>query len=89
RQLSGHPDPRVSGIPLGNGEREVIALALQFDVDRVVLDDEAARRLAIALGLPVIGTLGILVLAKQEGIVAAVRPLVEALAEVGEVAVGS
>jgi predicted nucleic acid-binding protein len=55
----------------------------------VVLDDEAARRLAIALGLPVIGTLGILVLAKQEGIVATVRPLVEALAEVGEVAVGS
>jgi predicted nucleic acid-binding protein len=38
--------------------------------------------LAATLGLPVIGTLGVVLLAKQEGVIDAVRPLVDALTAV-------
>jgi predicted nucleic acid-binding protein len=51
--------------------------------DLVILDDRPARRLALGLGLPVVGTVGILLRAKQTGFITAVRPLLENLLEVG------
>jgi predicted nucleic acid-binding protein len=76
------PDPldvRLAESTLHAGEREAIGLALQMGVDRLILDDEAARRVALGFGLPVTGTLGVLILAKRAGIVGAVRPLLDAL----------
>lgn len=68
---------------LGPGEREVLALALE-SLDAVcVLDDSLARRVAGALGLRVTGTLGILLDAKQAGIVMNVRPLLDQLQNLG------
>lgn len=64
---------------LGPGERDVLALALDFKADLVLLDDRAARRLALRLELPVSGTAGILLRAKQAGLVPSVRSLVDAL----------
>ncbi len=72
-------DPRVPRSGLDAGEREVIALALERAPDAVVLDDLEARRVAARLRLPVIGTLGLLVVAKRRGIVAEVRPLLDRL----------
>jgi predicted nucleic acid-binding protein len=72
-------DRRLVESVLHSGEREAIGLALQTDAEWVVLDDEAARRLALSLGLPVTGTLGVLILAKRAGILPAVHPLLEAL----------
>lgn len=66
---------------LGAGESEAISLALELRVERVVVDEKAARHLAQALGLNVIGTLGVLLAAKRKGLIPAVRPLVEALLE--------
>lgn len=64
------------------GERCAIGMAL--DLGAVLLvDDRAARRHAEALGLSVLGTLGVLVLAKRRGLLAEVRPLVEAMREGG------
>jgi predicted nucleic acid-binding protein len=77
------PDPldvRLAESTLDAGEREAIGLALQTNVDRLILDDESARRVALRFGLPVTGTLGVLILAKRTGIVDAVRPLLDALA---------
>jgi predicted nucleic acid-binding protein len=51
------------GLPFGHldrGEREAIALAEALSADLVMLDDLAARRVAQARNLPVIGLLGIL-----------------------------
>jgi predicted nucleic acid-binding protein len=64
---------------LGRGETEAIALALELDGYDVVLDERRARRLAAGLGLPVIGTLGILVRAKDAGMLNTIRPSIEAL----------
>ena len=49
---------------LGNGEKEVLALGLEASDHLLVLDDRDARRHAIAAGLNVTGTLGVLLLAK-------------------------
>ena len=68
---------------LGNGEREAIALALELQVDFLLMDDLAGRRVAISLGLKILGTLGILLQAKREKLIPAIKPLVEQLLAVG------
>jgi predicted nucleic acid-binding protein len=54
---------------LGLGEREAIALAEKVRADRLILDDQAARRVATRRKLTVIGTLGVLVEAAERGLV--------------------
>jgi len=66
---------------LGYGESEVIALALEKGIDRVIIDDKQARKVADKLGLKVIGTLGILILAKEKQVIKEVRPLVLSMME--------
>ena len=45
---------------VGKGESEAIVVALDIDADFVILDDHAARSIALQLGLGVKGTLGII-----------------------------
>ena len=55
---------------LGNlhrGELETLMLARERDIDLVAVDDSAARRKAVQMGLRPIGTVGILVLARRFG----------------------
>jgi predicted nucleic acid-binding protein len=73
----------VAAWALGVGESEVIAWAVEHPYFDAVLDDLAARNCARALGLAVQGTLGILVLAKRQGLVPSVGPLVDALIGAG------
>lgn len=60
---------------LDPGEASAIARALEIDAG-LLLDDRAAVVYARALGLKVLGTLGVLVLAKRRGLVERVAPLV-------------
>lgn len=55
------------GAEAATGEASVIALALELDADRVVLDDLAARRWARKQGLRVVGTIGLLLAARLRG----------------------
>jgi predicted nucleic acid-binding protein len=75
--------PRILRIALGPGESEAIALALEIAAQWVILDERPARRLAQALGLPVIGTLGVLLASKRRGLLPAVRPCVDAQVNFG------
>ena len=61
------------------GEAECLALASQHAGALLILDDVAARELALVQGFRVIGTLGCLILAKQQGIIHALAPLIEDL----------
>ena len=63
----------VSG-SIGPGEQEVISFGLELRADRLILDEQPARRLATSLGLRVIGTVGLLLAAKDRGFLAKVRP---------------
>jgi predicted nucleic acid-binding protein len=60
------------------GESEAIALAYEKGV-RIILDDRKAREVAQRLGVAVTGTVGLLLKAKQEGVIPEVRPLLDAL----------
>ncbi len=50
------------------GEAEAITLARESGVNRVLLDDAAARARAKMMGLTVSGTIGVLILAQQHGL---------------------
>ena len=51
------------------GEREAIALAEQLNADLLLLDDRAARQLALERNLSIIGVLGILGTAAKRGLI--------------------
>src|SRR5947207_2047660 len=73
---------RSAGL-LDLGEQSVLTLALKRPGSRVVLDDGQARKAAQRLGLPMVGTVGVIVVAKQRGLIAAVAPLFNALRAAG------
>ena len=52
---------------LGRGESEAIALALELQPDRILLDDFAARKEAMRLGLQVRGTLAVIRMLQTQG----------------------
>ena len=79
RPLTGPLPSSVVRPALGHGEREAIALALELRPGHIVVDDLPARRLARALGLRVVGTLGILLVAKHRGLIDRVRPSLDDL----------
>ena len=68
---------------LGNGEKEVLALGLETQDALLLLDDRDARRYARALELEITGTLGLLLRAKERGILDAVRPVLDRLQALG------
>jgi len=83
RALAQPIGPQILRASLGRGESEAISLAIEADARWVILDDRPARRLAQALGLPVIGTLGILLASKRKGLLPAVQPCLESLTDHG------
>ena len=68
----------VAAAGLDDGERAAIGRAIEIHAGLLV-DDLAARQYALAIGLVVLGTLGILVRAKRKGLVSDVRPLIDRL----------
>ena len=64
---------------LHDGEVEVIILGQELTADILVIDDYSAREYAKYLGLHVIGTVGIILLAKSKGFICEVRPLLDRL----------
>jgi hypothetical protein len=78
--------PDLEALPpnsLGIGERAVIAYGRANPAVWAGLDDRQARDLAEDLGLDVVGTLGVLLRAKQAALISAMRPFLEALRAVG------
>ncbi len=64
---------------LGPGETDVLMLASESSGVVAVLDDGLARREADRRGIPVIGTLGLLVNAKRVGLVVSVKEHIDRL----------
>ena len=64
---------------LDRGEAEAIAFALAMPGAELLIDEARGRRVAQQLGLQITGTAGILLEAKRQGQIAAVRPLLDTL----------
>jgi predicted nucleic acid-binding protein len=74
----------VKGLMLSvdQGEAEAIALALRQNAC-LLIDDLLGRKAAKRLGLLIHGTLGLLIAAKNKGIITSVQDCIERIVEVG------
>lgn len=65
------------------GEAEMIVLAREIGADWVLMDEKKGRRKLAQLDMPKIGTLGILLKAKQIGLLSTVQPEIARLRRFG------
>ena len=79
RALAKARAPAVTRAGLGAGESEAISLAIELGADRAIIDELAGRTLAQHLGVPLIGTLGILLVAKRRSLIPTIREPIDAL----------
>jgi predicted nucleic acid-binding protein len=75
--------PIVQAWDLGAGETVVLSYALARPDYVAVIDDTAGRRCASSLNITVIGTVGLIVLAKRRKLIARITPSLEALRDAG------
>ena len=61
------------------GECGSIVLAQEIGAERIIIDDRVARRVAITKGLSVIGTVGVLRVAKARRVIPAIKPILDDL----------
>lgn len=73
----------IQACALDPGESAVLAWAYQNPDTEVILDDLAGRRCAKRLGIPVRGTLGLVLSAKKRGQINAARPVITELKQAG------
>ncbi|MDB9369181.1 DUF3368 domain-containing protein [Nodularia spumigena CS-586/05] len=76
-------DPIIS-TELDDGEREAIALALETGIHKILLDEREARQVAKNMELKLIGTLGILLLAKDKQMIDQVKPLLDEMIDIAQ-----
>jgi uncharacterized protein len=61
------------------GESEAIALAIEIQADRLLIDEYPGRTVASRLGLKFTGVLGVLLSAKHKGLISLVKPVMDDL----------
>ncbi len=76
-------DSRSFFVDLDNGEAEVLILAKELNADLVIMDEIMGRRYARQLGMEITGTLGVLLKAKEKGLIHSVRELLTELKKKG------
>jgi uncharacterized protein len=76
-----HPDPLLNELQqtLDRGEAEAIVLAKHLNADLLLMDEALGRQAARKEHMPVIGLMGVLLIAKKKGLVASLRELIERL----------
>ncbi len=74
---------RFFRVQLHDGEVEVMILGRELEAELLIIDDYLAREYAKYLGFKVTGTLGLLLKAKENGIIECVKPLVNDLVDNG------
>ena len=73
------PQSALAYAGLNRGEASVLALAKEHNARLVIIDERKARREAQRMGLQVTGTIGVLLLAKEKGLIDAIKPSIAEL----------
>lgn len=68
---------------LDRGEASSIALAVENPGCQIIIDEKKGRRIALAMGLEVTGTLGVLIEASDKGLIEADSELLRRLEDAG------
>lgn len=68
---------------LDSGEASAIALALEIENSLLIIDELKGRKIASQYNVPIIGTLGILLLAKKENLIVDLNPIIQELSACG------
>lgn len=77
RKVKSQADVELLLPSLDQGEAEVIVLSKELGAGLIIIDELTARKVAIMMGLPVIGAAGLLMHAKRTGLIKEVKPLLD------------
>ena len=83
RVPAAEPPPTLTEWGLGAGDTSVLAVALDRSHATAILDDAAARSCARTFGVPVLGTIGVVLRAKGHALVPSAADIIRALAAAG------
>lgn len=79
RKVQNKIQQNALNLILDEGETSSIALSLETDNSLLIIDEKKGRRIAQELGLKIIGTLGVILQAKERGLVNSVGDLLAKL----------
>ena len=74
---------QILGFQLDKGEASVIELAIETPGSTIILDDLKARTVAQKLGIEITGTIGVIVKAKQNGVISSIKPYLDKIRKNG------
>ena len=77
QQVKDYYRQQLLEMQIDKGEASAIALALETSDNIVILDDWKARKVAERLGISVTGTLGVIIKAKNTGIIPSIKPYLD------------
>ncbi len=78
-----HSQRTFTDTGLHRGESSVLALAVEYNARLVIIDERKARLYAQRIGLQVTGTIGVLLIAKENRLIGEIKPLINRLHERG------
>ena len=61
------------------GEAEAITVAKEREADALLIDDKRGRRVALREGVPIVGLLGVLIVARKKNLIDSLRQVIEEL----------
>jgi predicted nucleic acid-binding protein len=73
---------KLLNLELDKGESSGITLALENESSLLIIDEKKGRRIAKKLGIKITGILGVMIRAKEIGVINRVKPLIEKLEKV-------